>query len=121
MSSLDRPAFGVLGVERLVQRDAEAAQHRAPLEPAGGDLLAGSEQRVGVEVDGPGVDLDVPGVRQAGADQRPHRVQALEDRRPVVGQVLVDGVELASLRGRAVQLLHEHRRASAGPVAVLMR
>ena len=59
---LDRPAFGVLAVEGLVQRDAEAAQHRPPLEPAGEDLLAGAEQGVGVEVDGAGVDLDVPGV-----------------------------------------------------------
>ena len=113
--SVDRPPFGVLAVEGLVERDAEAAEHRAALEPAGDDLLAGSEQRVGVEVDRPGVDLDVPGVRQAGADQRPHRVQALEDRRPVIGQVLVDGVELPSLGGRAVQLLNEHRRASAVP------
>ena len=47
----DRPAFGVLAVEGLVQRDTEAAQHRAPLEPAAGDLLAGAEQGVGVEVD----------------------------------------------------------------------
>ena len=59
---LDRPAFGVLAVEGLVQRDTEAAQHRPPLEPAGEDLLAGAEQGVGVEVDGAGVDLDVPGV-----------------------------------------------------------
>ena len=59
---LDRPAFGVLAVEGLVQRDPEAAQHRPPLEPAGEDLLAGAEQRVGVEVDGAGVDLDVPGI-----------------------------------------------------------
>ena len=58
----DRPAFGVLGVEGLVQRDTEAAQHRPPLEPAGGDLLAGAEEGVGVEVDRAGVDLDVPGV-----------------------------------------------------------
>ncbi len=58
----DRPAFGVLGVEGLVQRDTEAAQHRPPLEPAAGDLLAGSEEGVGVEVDRAGVDLDVPGV-----------------------------------------------------------
>jgi hypothetical protein len=113
--SVDRPPFGVLAVESLVERHAEAAEHRAALEPAGDDLLAACEQRVGVEVDRPGVDLDVPGVRQAGADQRPYRVQALEDRRPVIGQVLVDGVELPSLGGRAVQLRHEHRRASAVP------
>jgi hypothetical protein len=31
----DRPAFGVLAVEGLVQRDAEAAQHRAMLELPG--------------------------------------------------------------------------------------
>ena len=59
---LDRPAFGVLGVEGLVQRDTEAAQHRPPLEPAGDDLLARAEEGVGVEVDRAGVDLDVPGV-----------------------------------------------------------
>ena len=29
---------------------------------------------------------------------------------PVVGELLVDGVELAALRGGAVQLRHEHRR-----------
>ena len=69
-----------------------------------------AEQRLGVEVDGARVDLDVTGVRQAGADQRPHRVQALKDQRPVVGEVLVDRVEPAALRGGAVQLLHEHRR-----------
>ena len=109
---LDRPALGVLGVHRLVQRDAEAAQDRPPLQRAGGDLGARAEQRLGVEVDGARVDLDVPGIRQPGPDQRPHRVQALKDRRPVVGQVLVDGVEPAALRGGAVQLLHEHRRPS---------
>ena len=67
-----------------------------------------------VEVDGPRVDLDVPGVRQPGADQRPHRVQPLQHPRPVVREVLVDGVEPAALRGSAVQLLHEHRRPTAG-------
>ena len=61
------------------------------------------------------MDLDVPRVGQAGADQRPHRVQPLEDRGPVVGQVLVDRVEPAALRGRAVQLLHEHRRPTGSP------
>jgi hypothetical protein len=58
----DRPAFGVLAVERLVERDPEAAQHRTPPEPARDDLLARAEEGVGVEVDRPGVDLDVPGV-----------------------------------------------------------
>ena len=111
---LDRPALGVLGVERLVQRDPERAQDRPLLERAGGDRLARAEQRVGVEVDGAGVDLDVPGVRQAGAEQRPHRVQALEDRGPVVGEVLVDGVEPAALRGGAVQLLREQPRPHTG-------
>ena len=80
----------------------------------GGDRGARSEQRVGVQVDGAGVDLDVTGVGQAGADQRPHRIQALKDQRPVVGEVLVDRVEAAALRGRAVQLLHEHRRPTGG-------
>jgi hypothetical protein len=51
----------VLGVECLVQRDPEAAQDRPLLEHPGGDRLAGTEQRLGVEVDGAGVDLDVPG------------------------------------------------------------
>ena len=37
----DRPAFGVLAVESLVQRDTEAAQHRAPLESARDDLACG--------------------------------------------------------------------------------
>jgi hypothetical protein len=110
---LDRPALGVLGVQRLVDRDAEAAQDPPLLEPARGDLLARAQQRLGVEVDRARVDLDVAGVGQAGADQRPYRVQALEDRRPVVGQLLVDGVELAALCGGAVQLLHERRRPSA--------
>ena len=32
----------------------------------------------------------------------------------MVGEVLVDGVELAALRGGAVQLLHEHGRTVAG-------
>ena len=64
----------------------------------------------------------MPGVGQPGADQRPHRVQALEDRRPVVGEVLVDGVEPAALRGGAVQLLREQPRSRAGVlVAGLMR
>ena len=84
------------------------------LECAGGDRRARPEQRLRVEVDGAGVDLDVPGVGQPGADQRPHRVQALEHRRPVVGEVLVDGVEPAALRGSAVQLRHEHRGPAAG-------
>jgi len=111
---LDRPALGVLGVQRLVDADAEAAQDRPLFEAARGDLLARAQQRLGVEVDGAGVDLDVPGVRQAGADQRPHRVEALQDGGPVVRQLLVDGVELAALRGGSVQLLHEHRRPTAG-------
>ena len=62
----DRPALGVLGVERLVQRDPEAAQDRPRLECARGDRRARPEQRLRVEVDGAGVDLDVPGVRQPG-------------------------------------------------------
>ena len=95
-----------------MQRDPERAQDRPPLERAGGDRVARSEQRVGVEVDGAGVDLDVPGVRQAWPDQRPHRVEALQDRRPVVGEVLVDGVEPAALSGGAVQLLHEQPPAA---------
>ena len=61
-----------------------------------------------------------PGSERPGADQRPHRVQALEDPRPVVGELLVDGVELAALRGGPVQLLHEHRRPPVA-CAALMR
>ena len=98
----DRPALGVLGVERLVQRDPEAAQDRPRLERAGGDRLPRPQQCLRVEVDGPRVDLDVPRVREAGADQRPHRVQALQHLRPVVREILVDGVEPAALRGCAV-------------------
>jgi hypothetical protein len=60
------------------------------------------------------VDLDLAGVRQTRADQRPHRIQALKHQRPVIGQVLVDRVEPAALRGGPVQLLHEHRRAAPG-------
>ena len=104
---LDRPALGVLGVERLVQRDPEGPQDRPLLERAGGDRLARAEQGIGVEVDGAGVDFDVPWVRQPGAEQRPHGVQALEDLGPVVRQVLVDGIEPTALRGRAVQLMCE--------------
>jgi hypothetical protein len=33
----------------------------------------------------------------------------------VVGEVLVDRVEAAALRGRAVQLLHEHRWPTGSP------
>jgi hypothetical protein len=43
---LDRPALGVLGVHRLVQRDAEAAQDRAALERSGGDRGARAEERL---------------------------------------------------------------------------
>jgi hypothetical protein len=111
---LDRPALGVLGVHRLVECHTEAAQDRPPRERPARDLAARAEQGLGVEVDGPGVDLDVPGIRQSGSDQRPHRVQALKDRRPVVGEVLVDRVEPAALGGGAVQLLHEHRRPACG-------
>jgi len=58
----DRPAFGVLAVEGLVERHTEAAQHLTPPESARDDLPARAEERVGVEVDRSGVDLDVPGV-----------------------------------------------------------
>ena len=111
---LDRPALGVLRVHRLVQRDTEAAQDRAALERPGGDHLPRPEQRLRVEVHSPRVDLDVTGVGQAGPDQRPHRIQPLKDKGPVVGEVLVDGVEPSALRGGAVQLLDEHRGAAAG-------
>jgi hypothetical protein len=100
----------VLGVQRLVQRDTEAAQDRPLLELAGGDRGARSEQRLGVQVDGARVDLDVTRVRQTGADQRPHRIQPLKHLRPVVGEVLEHRVKPPALRGRVVHLLHEHRR-----------
>ena len=32
----------------------------------------------------------------------------------MIGQILEDRVETAPLRGRAVQLLHEHRRPTGG-------
>jgi hypothetical protein len=99
---LDRPALGVLGVECLVQRDTEAAEDRALLELQCGDRVPRPEQRVRVEVDRARVDLDVARVRQAGADQSPYRVQALKRLRPVLGEVLEDRVEAATLRGRAV-------------------
>ncbi len=43
---LDRPALGVLGVHGLVQRDAEAAQDRPPLQLTRGDRRARAEQRL---------------------------------------------------------------------------
>ena len=76
--------------------------------------VARAEQLVGVEVDPARVELDVAGVREPGPDQRPHRVQALQDPRPVIGEVLVERVEPAALRGGAVQLLHERRRPACG-------
>ena len=105
------PALGVLGVEGLVQRDAEAAQHRTTLQLAALELRARGEQLVGVEVDRARVDLDVPGVGEPGSDQRPHRVQPLQHHGEAVGEVLVERVELAALGGGAVQLLDERRRA----------
>ena len=54
------------------------------------------------------------GVGEPGADQRPHRVQALQDQRPVVGELLVDGVEAPALRGGAAQLAREQPLAGGG-------
>jgi hypothetical protein len=55
-----------------------------------------------------------PGLGEAGADQRPHREQPVEDQRPVVGQLAVDRVELATLRGRSRELGGDaHRRITA--------
>jgi hypothetical protein len=73
--------------------------------------VARAEQLVGVEVDPARVQLDVAGVREAGADQRPYRVQALQDPGELLGEVLVERVELAALGGGAVQLLYERRRS----------
>ena len=98
-----------------MQCDPEASEDRPLLEPPGGDRLAGTEQPLGVEVDGAGVDLDVTGVRQPGTDQRPYRVQTLQHHRPVIRQVLIDGIEATALRGGAVQLLYEDRRPSRRP------
>ena len=75
------------------------------------ELRAWGEQLVGVEVDRARVDLDVPGVGEPGSDQRPHRVQPLQHQGEAVGEVLVERVEPAALRGGAVQLLDERRRA----------
>ena len=91
---LGDPQLGVLGVEDLVDGDAVGAQDRAPLERTGNDLVARAEQLVAVEVDGAAAQLDVPGLGEAGADQRPHREQTLEDQRPVVGQLAVERIEL---------------------------
>ena len=118
----DGPAFGVLGVEGLVQCDAEAAQDSAAVERAALQLFARGEQLVGVEVDRARVDLDVARVRQPGSGERPYGVQALQDRGEPVGEVLVERVEPAALRGGAVQLLDEQRRPrGAGGHAVTAR
>ena len=77
-------------------------------------LLARAEQLVGVEVDPARVQLDVAGVREPGPDQRPHRVQALQDPRELLGEVLVERVQPPALGGGAVQLLHERRRPRTG-------
>ena len=67
------------------------------------------------------MQLDVPGVGQAGPDQRPHRVQALQDPRPVIGEVLVERVEPAALRGGALQLRGEQPAPGAGGHVVTAR
>jgi len=104
----------VLGVEDLVDGDAVGAQDRALRERAGDDRVVRAEQLVAVEVDGAAAQLDVPGVGEAGPDQRPHREQSLEDQRPVVGQLTVDRVELAALRGCSRELGGEaHQRVTA--------
>ena len=103
----------MFGVEDLVDRDAVGAQDRAAFERAGEDLLARAEQLVAVEVDGAAAQLDVPGLGEAGADQRPHREQPLEDQRPVIGQLAVERVELAALRGGPGEFGGEAHRVTA--------
>jgi hypothetical protein len=56
------------------------------------------------------VQLDVRGIGKPGPDQRPHRIQALQDPREALREVLVKRIEAAALGGGAVQLLHERRR-----------
>jgi uncharacterized protein (DUF3084 family) len=107
----ERPALGVLAVEGLVQRNAERAQDVAARDRSSEQVLSRAEQLVGLEVDPPRVQLDVAGVGEAGADQRPYRVQALQDPRELLGEVLVERVQASALGGGAVQLLHERRRA----------
>jgi hypothetical protein len=112
--ALGDPQLGVLGVQDLVDRYAVGAQDRAARERPGDDRVARAEQLVAVQVDGAAPQLDVPGLGEAGADQCPHREQALEDQRPVVGQLTVDRVELAALRGRPCELGGEaHQRVTA--------
>ena len=80
------------------------ARIRCGLERPRDDLLAAAEQGVGVQVHGPGCQLDVAGVGEAGADHRPHREQPLQDQRPMIGQRLVDGLEPAALGDGAGEL-----------------
>ena len=105
----------------LVQAGAEAGEHAPALERAGQQLLARAEQRVGVEVDRAAGELDVRGVGEPGPDQRPHRVQALQDQRPVVREPLVDGVQAPALRGGAAQLAGEQPLAGGGHQPVTAR
>jgi hypothetical protein len=107
------PELGVFGVEDLVDRDAVGAQDRAALEGAGADLVLGAEQLSAVEVDGAAAQLDVAGLAEAGADERPDGEQLLEDQRPVVGQLAVEGVELAALGGGPGELGGEAHRVTA--------
>jgi len=60
------------------------------------------------------VQLDVPGIGEPRPDQRPHRVQALQDPGQLLRQVLIERIEAAALGGGAMQLLHERRRAAGG-------
>jgi len=98
---LGDPGLGVLGVHDLVQRRAQAGEHAPALERAGQQLRARAEQRVGVEVDRAAREFDVRGVGEPGPDQRPHRVQALQDQCLVVRERLVDGVQAPALGARA--------------------
>ena len=110
--ALHDPELGVLGVHHLVQPDADVVRTRMRSSRPVRMSSAAAEQLVAVEVHGARVELDVAGLGQPRADQRPHRVQALEHPRVVVAEALVDGVEPAALRGGPVKGLRE-----APPVA----
>jgi hypothetical protein len=110
---LGDPELGVLGVEDLVDRDAVGAQDRAALQLTRADLRRGTEQLVAVEVDGAAAQLDVAGLGEPGADERPDGEELLEDQRPAVGELAVERVELAALGGGPGELGGEAHRVTA--------
>jgi hypothetical protein len=54
-----------------------------------------------------------PGLGEGGADERPDGEQLLEDQRPVVGELALEGVELAALGGGPGELGGEAHRVTA--------